>query len=329
MGACLGFALLGFVLASVFSAARAAQDDIVPGGIFRFSASASQESQSKAVARDGVNHGLEVYALPDPADAAKVSGKLSREINETDLTLQLGLTDHWNVSVSVPYVQAIQRSTLRVNNPGADPALAATVASLNNRTVSGMGNLRFTSLHRPIFTDANGLIWGWGFTESPERNSGVYTGVSSLQARDPYGSVFGLIHWTHYPQQVRGRFDMRVEYAVPLVDRVNLPSGQRVSILGAPNVLSSFGWEHEPGAWGYGFRIDQKSTLQSRLAGESQEDPVKEWLVHAQFAYGNLIDLETAPIRFPYQVSLTWDSTFFAYNAPIRDRWGLRFFTYF
>ena len=226
-------------------------------------------------------------------------------------------------------MEATQHSTLRVIDPAADPALTAAVANLNSRTLSGMGNLRLTSLHRPIFTDANALIWGWGLTESPERNTGVYTGTGSLQIRDPYGTIFGLLHYTHYPQQVRGRFDARLEYSVPLVDKVNLPTGQRVSILGAPGVLSSVGWEHEPGAWGYGFRIDQHSTLQSRLAGESQSDPVKEWIFHAQIGYGNLIDLEKAPIRFPYQLWLTWDTTFLAYNAPIRDRWGLLFFTYF
>jgi hypothetical protein len=327
--ACLGLALLASVLAALPPAVRAAEDDFVPAGIFRFSAAVSHETQTKAVARDSVNHGLEVYALPNPADARKVTGTLSREINETDLQLQLGLTDRWNVSLAVPYVQAIQHSTLRVNDPAADPALTATVANLNERTVSGMGNFRLTSLHRPIFTDANAVVWGWGFTESPERNTGVYTGTGSLQTRDPYGSLFGLFHFTHYPQQVRGRFDLRAEYILPLIDKVNLPTGQRVSILGAPGVLTSAGWEHEPGAWGYGLRVDQKATLQSRLDGESQEDPVKEWIFHAQLGYGNLIALEAAPIRFPYQVSLTWDATFFAYNAPIRDRWGLLFFTYF
>jgi len=325
----LGLALLGFALATLPSAARAAQDDFVPGGIFRLGLSASSDTQTKAVARDSVNHGLEVYALPDPGDAGKVSGTLSREIHETDLQLQLGLTDRWNISVTVPYVQATQHSTLRVKDPAANPALTAAVAALNSRTVSGMGNLRFTSLHRPVFTDANGFIWGWGFTESPERNSGVYTGTGTLQTRDPFGTVFGLIHYTHYPQWARGRFDMRLEYSVSLIDNVNLPTGQRVSILGPPGVLSSVGWEHEPGAWIYEFRVDQRTTLQSRLDGESQSDPIKEWIFHAKLGYGNLIELEAAPIRHPYQVSLTWDSTFFAYNAPIRDRWGLLYVTYF
>lgn len=346
-GAGLGVALLAASLVSSVPMASAAQDDLVPSGVFRFDVSATQETQTEAVARDSKIHGLAVYALSglqavDPSEASHVSGSLSREIDETELRLQLGLTDHWNVSLAVPYVQAIQHSTLRVNptyNPAADPYcnasrtprcdLTATVANLNSRTLTGFGNYQLTSLHRPIFTDSNALTWGWGFSASLESNKGVYAGVGSLQTHDPYGSLFSLIHYTHYPDFARSRIDLRTEYLLPLVDKVTLATGQRASILGAPTYLSSVGWEHEPGAWGYGFRLDQKTAQQTRLAGEAQEDPIKEFLFHAQLGYGNLIALEKAPIRFPYQVALTWDITISAFNAPLRDRWGLKFFTYF
>ena len=346
-GAGVAVTLLAVGLVSFVPAARGAQDDLVPAGIFRFDVSTTQEMQTSAVARDSHTHGLAVYALSglqavDPSEASAVSGSLSRVITETDFRLQLGLTDHWNVSLLLPYVQAVQHSTLRVKpayNPAADPYcnasstppcnLADTVANLNSRTLTGYGNYQLTSLHRPIFTDANALTWGWGFSASLESNRGVYTGVSSLQTRDPYGSLFTLLHYTHYPDLPRSRIDLRAEYVLPLTDKVTLPTGQHVSILGAPTLLSSLGWEQEPGSWGYGFRLDQKTALQTRLAGEAQEDPIKELLFHAQLGYGNLIALEKAPIRLPYQLALTWDTTISAFNAPIRDRWGLMFFTYF
>ncbi|MFI5399554.1 MAG: hypothetical protein ACHQZQ_00700 [SAR324 cluster bacterium] len=341
-GAGLGAVLLAASLASFVPMARGAQDDMVPEGVFRFQVSETYETQTTATARDGKIHDLAVYALPDPNDATQVSGTLWREIYQTDLQLQFGLTDRWNVSLAVPYVQAVQHSTLRVNNnysSGGDSYcnasssppcdLAATVANLQSRTLAGFGNYRLTSLHRPVFTDANALTWGWGLNASLESNAGVYTGDGSLQTRDPYGSLFSMIHYTHYPELARSRVDIRMEYVHPLVDKVTLPTGQRVSILGGPQFLTSIGWEHEPGSWGYGFRIDQKNTLQTELAGESQDDPVKEWIFHAQLGYGNLIQLENAPIHFPFQVSLTWDITFSAYNAPMRDRWGLTYFTYY
>jgi hypothetical protein len=320
---------LAAIVAFLPCAALAFDDDLVPAGIVKLGASVSHETNSKAVARDSVNHGLEVYALPDPSDAGKVSGTLSRDVNETDLAVHVGLTDHWNLALVLPYVEVTQRSTLKVISPGADTTLDATVANLQNKTISGMGNYRLTSIHRPLFTDSNAITWGWGLTAATERNTGIYTGVGSFQTRDPYGSYVGFFHFTHYPKLYRSRIDTRFEYQLPQKDKVNLPTGQRVDIQGAPAVLISVGWEHEPGAWGYGFRIDQRTTLQTRIGGEAQNDPVKEWVFHAQIGLGNLIALENAPIRFPYQTQLTWDTTFFAYNAPIRDRWGFQFITYF
>ena len=324
--------LAGCTIAALFSAipaAHAIDDDLVPAGIVRFSVATSHETQNKAVARDSVNHGLEVWALPDPSDTGRVAGTLSREINETDLNVQLGITDHWNLTLVLPYVEAIQHSSLQVTDPTADAAFRTAIASLKSKAISGMGNYRFTTSNRPLFTDSNAIIWGLGITGSTERNAGIYTGTGTFQNRDPYGTWLGFFRYSHYPQLARSRIDARVEYQLPQLDHVTLATGERATILGGPIILSSFGWEHEPSAWGYGMRVDQRTTLQTRIDGEAQNDPVKEWIFHAQLSYGNLIALEEAPIRHPYQAQLAWDTTFFAYNAPIRDRWTLKFVTYF
>jgi len=328
-GARLTLTVVLFLL-FLIRAAAATQDDLVPSGIFNYSVSTTHEEQYKAVARDSVTHDLTVYALPDPTYAGQVSGTLSREYTETDLRLQYGITDTWNLALTLPYVVAIQRSTLQVTNPNADPILFETVASLQNKTLSGMGNYRLESIHRPIFRDENAVTFGYGITGSTERNEGIYTGVSSFEIRDPYGTWLAFLHYTHYPNLARSRFDMRVEYDLPQIDHVNLPTGERgASLLGGPTYAAYMEWEHEPGAWGYALRLQGKATQDSRIDGVSQDDPITELLFHAQISFGNLIALEQAPISFPYQVSLTWDTTLAAYNAPIRDRWGFQFSGYF
>jgi hypothetical protein len=309
--------------------ARAAEDDVVPEGIFRFNTTVMVETESRAFARDSVEHDLSVYALPDPMDRANVSGSLSREFVTTNLKLQYGLGDHWNLVIDLPYVVATQRSTLRVLDTSADPVLNATVAQLQSRTIEGMGNYRVTSLHRPLFTESNQLLWGVYFSGSTERNSLVYTGTGTFQTHDPYGSVGGFGHWGKYFPLFRGHLDLRTEYNLPLVDKVDTPTVGRVSLLGAPNVTTSLTWEHEPGAWHYGFGIIQHTAQQSRLAGEAQDDGVKEWYGHAELGYGNLDRLEHGPISFPTHVTLSWDETFFAFNAPVRDRLALNWLVYF
>ena len=311
------------------ASAQGGDDDLVPAGTVQARATISHETQAKAIARDSVSHGFEVYALPDPSNQSAVSGTLSRDIDESDLLLQVGITDHWNFSLLVPYVQAVQHSTLRVLDPNADPVLTATVAALQDRTVSGVGNLKFTSLHRPVFSDFNGFVWGYGYQGSTSPNTGVYTGIGSLQTRDPYGGLFAFSHYTHYPTLARSRLDLRAEYQYPFVDRVNLPTGSRVSVEGGATTVLSVSWEHEPGIWGYGLGAQAKNSLATRLDGESQEDSVKEYVFHAQLGIGNLVDLELAPIRFPFQLLLAWDTTVYGFNTPLRDRWSFTFLTYF
>jgi hypothetical protein len=309
--------------------AQGAEDDLVPAGTVQARATLSHETQTKAIARDSVSHGLEVYALPDPSNQSAVSGTLSRNIDEADLLMQVGITDHWNVSLLVPYVQAVQQSTLRVRDPGADPVLTATVAALQDKTLSGMGNLRFTSLHRPVFSDFNGFVWGYGYQGATSPNSGVYTGSGSLQTRDPYGGFFAFVHYTRFPSLSRSRIDLRGEYQYPFVDRVDLPTGSRVSVQGGATSIFSASWEHEPGAWGYGLGVQGRNSLPTILDGERQEDSVKEYVFHAQLGFGNLIDLERSPIRFPYQALLSFDTTVSGFNTLLRDRWSIAFLTYF
>jgi hypothetical protein len=309
-------------------AAQGATDDLVPAGTIQAHVALSHETQAKAIARDSVSHGLDAFALPDPGNRSAVSGTLSRDIDEADLLLQAGLTDHWNFSLLVPYIQASQHSTLVVLDPSADPVLTATVAALQDRSVSGLGNLRFTSLHRPVFSDFNGFVWGYGYQGSTSPNIGVYTGIGSLQTRDPYGGAFAFAHYTRFPTLSRSRLDLRGEYQFPFMDSVNLPTGARVAVRGGATTLVSLSWEHEPGSWGYGLGVQGKNSLPTRLDGETQEDSVKEYLFHAQLGIGNLVALELAPIRFPYQVLLAWDTTLYGFNTPLRDRWSLVFKTY-
>lgn len=310
-------------------AALGSEDDLVPAGVVEIRTTVSHETQTKAIARDSDTHGLEVYTLPSPTSQDYVAGQLSRTIDETDLLLKVGITDRWNLSLLLPYVQATQRSDLRSTTPGRDPVLDVTVARLQNQTVSGAGNLRLTSLHRPVFTDYHGFVWGYGYQGALETNTGIYTGIGSLQTRDPYGGIYAFTHYTYYPKLARSRFDVRGEYQYPFGDMVNIPTGARVSVKGGATALLSLGWEHEPGAWGYGMALQSKTSQQTQLNGDLQEDPVKEYLFHGQLGFGNLIELEKRPLRFPYQALLTYDTTVYGFNTPLRERWSLVFLTYF
>ncbi len=322
-------AILAGLLTVGASPARASEDDLVPAGIVEVHTTLSHETQTKAIARDAITHGLEVYALPSPNSKDLVSGQLSRDIDEADLLLKVGITDHWNLSLLLPYVRAAQHSNLQSKFPGLDPVLDVTVARLQDQTVSGAGNLRLTSLHRPVFSDFHGFVWGYGYQGSLESNTGVYTGIGSLQTRDPYGGVYGFVHYTYYPRLARSRLDLRGEYQYPFADKVNTPRGTQVTVRGGATSLFSLGWEHEPGAWGYGMALQSKTSQPTQLDGDLQEDTVKEYLFHGQLGFGNLIELEQQPIRFPYQALLTYDTTVYGYNTPLRERWSLVFLTYF
>lgn len=308
--------------------ARAAEDDIVPGGVWLLRAAVTQETQRDAIATDGQRRPLVDYLAQQPGLAGRLSGDVVRHVTATETLIGYGISDTWNLNLSVPYRVIRQESSLGA--AAGDPAAGGAADLLKRRTVSGLGNLRWTSLHRPLFTDTDGIVLGWGVATPGGPQQMDYAGRTTLATRVPYQALTGLFHYTHYLLSVnRARLDLRFTFDLAYDTYVNTPTASHV-LLDPPNAgTGSVRWEQEFETFGYGLFLWHESTTQTFLGGHSQQDMTKETRLGAQLTYGNLSRLEEHPIAFPYQAGLQIDHLMSGFNVPESSRYTLFLRTYF
>lgn len=320
--------LLIILLAPVARPALGAEDEMVPGGVWHLGVETGLETQRQAIARDGQSRPLVDYLAGQPGLSRRMSGAVTRRVMTAEVQATYGISDFWNLALALPYQRIEQESSLKAGT--GDGAAEEAERLLKTRTVSGLGNVRLTSLHRPVFSDSNGLILGWGVAVPGGPQQADYVGHTTLDTRVPYQALTGLLHYTYYPLGVnRARFDLRFALDVGFRTAVRTPM-ESSATLHPPNTGSArIGWEQEFESMGYGIFLHHQATTQSFLDGTGQNDLTKETRLGGQVTWGNLAGLETGPLAFPYQAGLRLDHLVLGYNAPVTTRLALFFRTYF
>jgi hypothetical protein len=322
--------LLALGLAALLApaAARAAEDEFVPGGAWLLLVKVTEETQRDAIARDAQRHPLATYVLGDAKLRDRVSGGIVRRVVQTDTLLGFGIGDSWNLNLSAPYRSIRQESNL--TTVSADPAVTGVVDGLRERTVSGVGNVRLTSLHRPLFSDTDAIVLAWGVTMPGGPPQSDYIGRTTLDVGVPYQALTGAFQYTHYPLSVnRSRVDLRASFDLGFDAFVNTPTGKHVLLHPPNNGGLLINWEQEFETLGYGIFVRHQSTTQTFLGGSAQGDATKETRLGGRITMGNLATLETRPLRLPFQAGLEFDSLVLGYNVPETARYTLFLRTYF
>ncbi|HEX7929080.1 MAG TPA: hypothetical protein VF678_15905, partial [bacterium] len=203
--------------------ARAAEDEFVPGGTWTVRATVTQEHQDAAIASNQRLRPLADWLMHKPGLSEDLSGDVTRDVTTTETLIGFGISDTWNLNLVLPYKVIRQSSTLGTSS--TDPLALEAVDRLKTETVSGLGNVRLLSLHRPAYSDTTSIILGWGFSVpgGPQQND--YVGKTTLDARMPYNTLTGLFHYTGYPQgAAKARFDLRFALDLGLQATVKMPS---------------------------------------------------------------------------------------------------------
>lgn len=314
-------------LAALPAVPRAQEDEIVPAGVWRIRLEHGWRTDDRGISRLDVEAPLLDYLVPDEAVRNALDGSVERRVERTELSLTLGLTDAWNVVLELPYVSVAQTSS--ATSASTDTAVTETLERLESRTVSGLGRLRLAGLHRPVFSDRHGFVWGFGVDWPGDDPVSPWVGRSTLQVDSPFRRVFVLVHYTHYPWIQRARLDVRGEYGLGQAESLEVPDGTAQKVVPGNDVALSLGWRQEVGpvTSGLGFHLDQQST--SEVEGVRQGDQVQEFYFRLVLGFGNLRKLEQAPIAFPYLVLLTYDHTVQGFNTPLRREFRLSLKTYF
>lgn len=321
----LGLLALALLLAP--GRPQAQEDDLVPAGIWSVRITQTQRTEDRAISRLKMHGPLLGYLVPEPGVQDALSGSVTREVQRTDLTTTIGLTDAWNLVLGVPYTRIRQSSSL--SSSDSNPAVQAEVERLQAREVSGTGSLRLASLHRPVFSDNHGFVWGYGLDVPRGEPASDWAGRGTLLTDPPFRRYFALWHYTYYPYVERGRFDLRMEVGLPRSEKIPVQGRGELPVHPGNDVSLFMGWRQEygPVTTGYGLKLFRQG--QSSIAGGKQGDKVVDYAARLELGYGNLTALEQGPIAFPYLLLLGYERTFRGYDTVIRDELQLSLRFYF
>ena len=303
------------------------KDVIVPEDALAFEIATFHEEQLLAFDRTGRLRHLKRYLLPDRITRNETEGTISRTVTDVHLNLTYGISDTWNLFVGLPYRMLEQESTLTTASDRG--TTLSDVQDLQSQTLSGAGDLAVTMLHRTVFSDRNGLVLGYGITHPMQDRSESDPGLVALALRSPNPTINGFVHYTHYPQIERARFDLRFEYGTGLPGKIEITRGKRVQYRSGSGLRAETGWFQEIGRVGVGVSYEEFAQAQSRLSGVGNSDPEKESLLHFRIGYGNLTDLEQGPVTQPYQLMLTVDRSLRGFNVPYSDGYTLSLLLFF
>lgn len=303
------------------------EDDVVPEGVLGIRLNLRQETQSRTIDRGSRHADLINYVIPNDTIRAEVDGTIERSIRTYDLLLTYGISDSWNLSLNLPYMELKQDSTLFTTS--SDPEVQGALEGLETRRQSGLGDITVTSLHRPKFGDWNAVEWGWGVIRPTGEQEAPYVGAPTFDRRSAANSVFGFFHYTRFPAISRSRFDLRFWGAVARRDTVTVPGGERKTVDVGNRTSLRMGWAQELGPAAMGLEVDILDKRSNSVANERLQDPARAHVLRYYLGFGNMTRLESQPLAFPYQLNIQFEQVLRGTNVPDGDTVTVSLQTYF
>ena len=318
-------AVLALVLCQSVTPVRGTENEIVPEGSLLVALAYGVDSHERAISRRNRESPLLDYLVPDDSVREQIDGDIQRTTERLALRLHYGLSDSWNLTLEVPHLRITQESSLSASSAEA----TAEVERLSSRTISGLGELRATSLHRPLYGDQHGFVWGYGLLIPGEDPQSPYAGRGTLFLDSPFTRLLALVHYTYYPLLGRARFDLQAELRIPLEEKLATAAAASVGVKPGNRLGVAVGWEQELGPVATGVTLGHHSQSQSDVGGAKQGDKVQETWLRLKLGFGNLQALETGPLAFPFLLYVQYETTVQGYNTPIRSDARLVLQTYF
>lgn len=298
------------------AAARPWDDEMVPDGAWLHDWALEYDEQDRAWDRAGNLKGLKSYLLSSRTLRNQTTGEVTRTATRLELGFTYGLSDSWNLRAGLPYLNLEQKSGLETGS--GDPLRQAEVESFDDQRLSGLGDLTLISLHRPIFDDRHGFIWGYG-VRHPLQPRDARPGPRALALRSPNPSFLGLLHYTRYLLGRGGRVDLRAELELGIDGEIETFDGRTQPYRRGNQFEIDLGLARDFGPVTAGMGYSERRQVQDRLDGVGQEDPEVERLLLVRLGIGNLERLEERPVAFPYQFLLEFERTLEGFNVIYRN----------
>lgn len=296
--------------------ASAAQDEIVPAGAWSHELALFYQEQDRAYNRFGNLTALRSFLLPGLDARRTTTGFITRTVTRLEFRFTYGLSDSWNLSLEIPYLSLDQDSKLV--STSTDPLVGEEVKSFRRQSLSGLGDGRLTLLHRPLFSDRNAVLWGFGYTQALADRE-ARPGQHALGLGSPSPSLRAFVHYTRFPRVERSRFDLRFQFEMGIDGEIDTFDEGSQPFRKGNAATFQLGWSQEFGRFAAGVQLSEMRRSQSRLDGAGQDDPEKETAARLRLGYGNLVELERQPLPFPYLLTIEFERSLRGFNVIFRD----------
>lgn len=319
--------LFVLVLGLSWLPAMGAEDEIVPEGRWLFILSHGSNTLDRSTSVDNESGPLLNYLVKDQSVRAEITGEVTRQETRTDLLLGYGISDTWNLVLDTTYWRIDQSST--AGTVSLDPDVTEQVSRLGNRSVSGLGRLTLTSLHRVSYSDQSGLIFGYGISAPLQGPNSPYAGRGTLYTGAPFNEYFGLFRYTYYMFTFPGRIDISGRVRVARKKNLETLSGSTATVHPGNIGEYALGWEQDFGGFHTAFEGAGYIQGMSSKDGTGEGNNVQRFTGRVRLGYGNLDQLQQTPLSFPFQVNLQYEKTLQGFNTIDYSSLSLIFLTYF
>lgn len=324
----MGFpALLLLVLFAGEGTVRASVDLMVPEGVIMLDAALAVQQQDRGISTHGTVGGLREWAFRSERERREVTGDLTRGVTWLTVAAQYGMSDTWNLRLEVPYGQLSQTADLSVDT--TSPELAARAATLETETLSGLGDVRLSSLLRPLYTDASSLVVGLHVTVPGSAQDNPYIGRPTLMLAQPLPALRASVHYTYFPEAARSRWDVVGSWKRYGRGTVDTPLADNRSLVLPDESTFSLHWAQDLRSMNFGIGVRHELSINTVLDGKNLADDALAWIVQAEIGGGNLAVLEEQPVALPQAWRIAIDHTAAGFNVPLGTQVALRYQLYF
>ena len=317
--------LLVAALAPGATPLRAQTLDLVPDGAMQTWVAMEQDGYDSAIARWNAFAPLKALLIPEKVILQHVRGDIRRETRTSMLGFQYGLSDTWNLRLELPQVSLIQRSTLTSVDVSAD----AAVAALQSLEESGAGDPRLLSLHRPVFSDRNALVLGWGLQTPGASQQTPFVGHQTFSTGLPFPRLHLMLQYSHFPNLGHARFDLNIRGMAAQSTEVEVEGGVKKTAVSGNRMEFSLHWWQEIGPVGLGIALAQQLSGNSAIGKDRIADGEEVQNLRLEMGLGSMTALETDSSTFPYQGLFWYEKTLEGVNTPLHARVGVLLSVYF
>lgn len=266
---------------------------------------------------------LDVYRDRDRIDDDAVSGNIRHETAVYRISYQYGITNGFNLGITVPYLTQQRHAQLNVH----DNSALRFAETYQDTETSGMGDFEISGWSRLFYNDSADLQLGLALTND---NGAYHADDPEKTALGSGGNELTLAVRSHlFSIHSTLMLAIEIEYVLSEKNEVTSTGGQKVSRAKENSSKGRFDLSYNQGRFAYGGGLRMASIGETSLDDVPQKDGYLLYSLRGFVTVGNLNLLEKGVVKHPWELRLLAEKSVSGSNAPASEALSVRLMTFF